>query len=400
MIIFLSGKVTEDKINIKSGVQYFLNDHYDSKILIEEGRTILEWTQIQSDTWHIDKFYVERRISSSDWEVIGVYHPGSNTLTHRFIDESDFILNNHQKILIISYRLKVIKGDIIEVSSEISYDFWWKKYLSFIDSYEKAPHLLSSEIFKYVEQSIKNVLYKKYISTFYKMNVNEYFIIDEACQEIFLKLLEKRVRPGLNYYSFWKYLNRVVNNWMLSYLIRNKNSHFIRLSEEIQELERSPEDKMIKMEESKIFIKAFTNLFNVYLDQLWTTSPICALTTESWIRRKKDFVENFSECITKSLDSDPNQSEMIRLDELNYSDKNQMTLYSGILSDILSVANSPDLMKKLLRKIPERKRDSFQSGVNEYCISEESKSINRIKQRISRSLTTIRLKMQEDLKDF
>lgn len=234
----------------------------------------------------------------------------------------------------------------------------------------------------------------------YKRNIDEYFIIDEACQEIFLKLLESRKRPGLNYYSFWKYMNTVVNNWMLTYLIRNKEKHFVRLTEEILEIDSSPEVRMIKAEESKVFLEAFSNLFNLYLKELWENLPVCALITESWIRRKKDFLKSFSECFMKSINSEEQDFEYLRYDNNDDSYQDQTTLYTGILQDILSVAKSPDLMKRHLNRVSSKKRIAFESGIIEFLHTEESKNINRIKQRISRTLAIIRVKMQDDLKDF
>lgn len=387
--------------NIESPSKFFFTDYYDPKIVLNRDRAVIEWTKVQRSRGHVEKFFVERRYGNSDWELIGIYFPEGNIVTHRFVDKTEFNIELAQKIFIISYRLKILKSNgVVEFSPEISYDLWWKKYLQFLECENDISFGVSNEIFQFVEQIVRNVFYKKYISSFYKYNLDEYYVIDEACQEIFLKLLENKNKPVVNYYSFWKYVTSAVNNWMISYLTRNKVENFESLSLHSEGLECSDEEKMIKSEQTIACLKAFSKLFNVYLDELWTTLPVCALILESWLRRKKDFLENFAECFNRNINPDKMDSELIRLDDLNFGNNDQLTLYTGILADVNSVIQNPAIRNEIYKKVPFKKRESFEKQVKELAEGDRDHRINRIKQRITRSLTIIRLKMQNDVKEY
>lgn len=331
--------------------------------------------------------------------TIGLYNPSSNLLTFRFTDDTEFIPDQKQKIFIVSYRLNLLyKDGSCEISAGLSYDFWWKKYLRFIEHYEHAPYVLAGDIFRIIEESVKNVVYKKYISLLCKRNIDKSFIVDEACQEILLKLLEKRSHPGTNYYSFWKYINSVAANWLISFLVKSNRHPMTKLTDDVLELERSPEDRMISGEENHAFLRAFSNLFNVYLDELWTTLPMCAFIIESWIRRKKGFLKNFTECF--STNNDEWKFDVLRIDDLEIADYDSYNLYGGILSDISAVYSNERIRRDVLKKVPEKKRASFEASLAEYSETEYDKSINRIKQRVNRALAIIRVKMEEDLNNF
>ena len=358
-------------------------------IYIENDLTVLEWDIFKQDIENARYINIERKINHSDWENFGKYIIAQNKFLYKFYLHSG-LDGAKDKIFSFKYRFIIENNDgSFHYSENYVFDLWWEKYIRFIDAPQNCYDNAGNEIYQFIYRNIQDLIYSTFRSTFNKLHIDELYVIDEAAQEIVIKLFEHKYRPSGKFINFKKFINVTSKNWIISYLRKeSRNPFFLSDFNEIEDCV-TPEDYYISSENKKQILDAFQNLFTIYISDLNKKYPNYALAVEFWVNRKGNFVDELSELFQR------NSREIPFRKDISNENTSGDTLYSLILNDFIQFMNNEILMGERLKCLSSKKRDIFVLDIKK--LGQDQRSLSLVKKWVSRGLAIIRVKMLHEL---